>query len=415
MAVIHRRFRDFVFQPQCFPDMSFFPVHDGSLHAPKVLSSNGSCGITYVEINILSQHPFIQRVALLAGMWNFKADLWNEIQWPSATNIESLQLTLDYTSNIENVYLDRAPRRQQVPEIPDLPASAHAPKGEEIEVERGDTEDALEMVASEGEILNFKECISPTTRKAMDFKNRLRNLFFIRFDSSGYQPAIYFPKTLWGLGLQTFTSSTFSKHWWTSQIQLEQRFESLRFLVLSCCDFANDELQTLLENTKSLEHLSLRYVRWEGTIYLPQSLLSLGYFPDRHFTGYYSMKLCVNLWQVSTRLNENANRAIEFLNYCSMVDSIKRVKFEFIRKEQYADGPVDLDCLEKWENRDNDGLTVAIEEQEFENYPILREIFPIPKENFVSLQDVKFEDCPLWSDESRDFIHMTNKRKLLLR
>eukprot|EP00486_Rosalina_sp_Unknown_P005604 CAMPEP_0201571208 /NCGR_PEP_ID=MMETSP0190_2-20130828/13874_1 /ASSEMBLY_ACC=CAM_ASM_000263 /TAXON_ID=37353 /ORGANISM="Rosalina sp." /LENGTH=223 /DNA_ID=CAMNT_0047995611 /DNA_START=187 /DNA_END=859 /DNA_ORIENTATION=+ len=110
MTCIHPRFREFIFQPQCFPDMSFFPVSDESMHSPKILSSNGHCGITYVEINIFSKHQFISRVALLAGMWNFKADLWNKIDWPHTVNIESLQLTLDYTSTVEAVHLDGPPR-----------------------------------------------------------------------------------------------------------------------------------------------------------------------------------------------------------------------------------------------------------------------------------------------------------------
>ena len=110
MACIHPRFRDFLFQPQCFPDMSFFPVSDESMYSPKILSSNGCCGITYVEVNIFSKHPFISKVALLAGMWNFKADLWNRIDWPLTVNIESLQLTLDYTSTIDTVHLDHRPQ-----------------------------------------------------------------------------------------------------------------------------------------------------------------------------------------------------------------------------------------------------------------------------------------------------------------
>ena len=111
MTCIHPRFHQFLLQPQCFPDMSFFPVSDdASMYAPKILSSNGCCGITYVEINILSKHPFISRVALLAGMWNFKADLWNRIDWPLNVNIESLQLTLDYTSTVASVHLDHPPR-----------------------------------------------------------------------------------------------------------------------------------------------------------------------------------------------------------------------------------------------------------------------------------------------------------------
>eukprot|EP01084_Bolivina_argentea_P213065 362010_1 len=398
IAKVHRRFRNFIYQPQCFPDMSFFPVQDDERYQPKILSSNANHGITYVEINIFSQHPFVQRVALLAGMWNFKADLWNQVDWPSNINIESLQLTLDYTSSASSVHLDHHPSLTN---------------NNNISENRGENERQLEGQL-EGQ-LAIDGPLSPTTRKPMELKCRLRNLFFIRFDSSGHQPTIYFPKTLWGLGLQSFTSSIFSQGWWIQQIRFEQRLESLRFLVLSCCNFTNDELQILLQNTNNVEHLSLRYVQWDGVISFPKSLLSLGYFPDRHFKGYYSFKLCTKLWQISTRLNENEEASIEFLNCCSKIQSIQRVKFEFIRKEQYSERNVALGALEKWKERDNDELTVAISDEDLDHYPILKEIISIPSSNFLSLESVKFEDCPLWSDESFDFIHMTNKRKLLLR
>ena len=107
---IHHRFRNFVLQPQCFPDMSFFPIRDSEQYAPTILSTNGDYGITYVEINIFSKHPFIQRVALLAGMWNFKCDLWHNIDWPSNINIESLQLTLDFNYSHNEINLESPPK-----------------------------------------------------------------------------------------------------------------------------------------------------------------------------------------------------------------------------------------------------------------------------------------------------------------
>ena len=76
------------------------------------------------------------------------------------------------------------------------------------------------------------ECISPTTRKPIDLKCRLRNLFFIRFDSSGHQPTIHFPKTLWGLGLQSFSAMLFSQNWWTKQIEIEVLFCYTHYIVL---------------------------------------------------------------------------------------------------------------------------------------------------------------------------------------
>ena len=186
--------------------------------------------------------------------------------------------------------------------------------------------------------------------------------------------------------------------------------------MLSCCEFQEHELQTLLNNTQNVEHLSLRYVKWEGTVYFPQSLLSLGYFPDRQFEGFYDFKYCDKIWQISTRFNENENESANFLNECSKLSSIHRVKFEFIRTQQFAERDVDFRRIRKWEERANyETFTVAIAEEDFDHYQIIQEIFPIPKNNFLKLDQVKFEDCPFWSEESMDFIHMTNKRKLLLR
>ena len=197
---------------------------------------------------------------------------------------------------------------------------------------------------------------------------------------------------------------------------MKQRLENLRFVVLSCCEFQEHELQILLNNTQKVEHLSLRYVKWEGTIYFPESLLSLGYFPDRQFEGFYDFKYCDKIWQISTRLNENESESANFLNECSKLSTIHRVKFEFIRRQQFAERDVDFHAIRKWEDRANsDKFTVAICREDFEHYPIIKEIFPISKTNFLTLEQAKFEDCPFWSEESLDFIHMTNKRKLLLR
>jgi len=261
-----------------------------------------------------------------------------------------------------------------------------------------------------------ENCISPTTRKPMALQCRLRNLFFIRFESPRTHPVVFFPRSLWGLGLQSFTSTTFSKSWWRHQLRVEQRFEGLRFLVLSCCSFCDDELQTLLSACPNLEHLSMRYVQWEGTIHFPPSLLSLGYFPDKEDTGYYSLDRCQRLWQVSTRINENEAEAVKFLNRCNSIGTVQRVKFEFIRKPNFSDPVVTMDGLHSWETRAQDeGFTVAVGEEDVETFPILKEVFPVKDEQFVDVEAVRFEDCPLWSEESMEFIHMTSKRKLLLR
>ena len=198
---------------------------------------------------------------------------------------------------------------------------------------------------------------------------------------------------------------------------IQQRFEQLRFLVLSCCSFSDNELQMLLEACPNLEHLSMRYVQWEGTIHFPGSLLSLGYFPDKEDSGYYSLDRCTRLWQISTRMNENEDAAIEFVNRCSSYDTIQRVKFELIRKPNFSDPAVNMEALHQWKrdgDRDSE-FTVAVSEEDLELYSELKDVFPVKDEQFVDIENVRFEDCPLWSDESKDFIRMTSKRKLLLR
>eukprot|EP00485_Elphidium_margaritaceum_P023518 CAMPEP_0202712262 /NCGR_PEP_ID=MMETSP1385-20130828/36151_1 /ASSEMBLY_ACC=CAM_ASM_000861 /TAXON_ID=933848 /ORGANISM="Elphidium margaritaceum" /LENGTH=526 /DNA_ID=CAMNT_0049372233 /DNA_START=51 /DNA_END=1631 /DNA_ORIENTATION=+ len=467
LACTHRRFYEFILQPQCFPDMSFFPQENSSLHAPKIMSTNlnnGGMGITYVQINIWSKHPFVQRVALLAGMWNFKADLWNMMKWPTPLNIESLQLTLDYTSCASSIHLDKLPHHD------DANNNANNSNNDDDEDNESSQSRSRTQSQSDSEsedklnqaIVNsmqrlslnqppfiacydqdntnnaadadhkttttmttmdamsppfsFDACVSPTTGKPMDLRGRLRNLFFIKYDTSYHQPIIYFPTTLRGLGLQSFTASLFSQKWWIQQIQFEQRLESLRFLVLSCCEFGENELQMLLGNVPHIEHLSLRYIRWEGMLQFPPSLLSLGFFPERSFVADYSLRLCTKLWQITTRFNENDEMSIAFVNACRALSSIQRVKFEHIRHQQYSEPDVNFESLQCWKHKKNDAtFTVAMVEEECDNYPILKEIFPIPVQNFINLAHTRFQDCPLWSEESMEFIHMTDKRKLLLR
>ena len=59
------RFYRLVLQPQCFPDMSFFPTDDRRKHQPRILSATGASGITYVEICIHSTHPFVRKGTFL--------------------------------------------------------------------------------------------------------------------------------------------------------------------------------------------------------------------------------------------------------------------------------------------------------------------------------------------------------------
>lgn len=264
MSMIHPRLRAFVYHPQCFPDMSFFPVDDHDQFDPKILSSNGSCGITYVEINIFSKHRFVE-VALMAGMWNFRADLWDTLRWPHQVNIESLQLTLDHGTDSAEIHLNCPPGSQ----FPELPPPVHLTSPRRPR--RPDTESADDRAHSDDEIMHSIEevapvaglellghhhnahirpqsagcvrecvrtpppcddageetsfehsnCISPTTGKPMELLCRLRNLFFIRFDSPRMHPIVHFPRSLWGLGLQSFNSITFSKSWWRTQLQDE--------------------------------------------------------------------------------------------------------------------------------------------------------------------------------------------------
>jgi hypothetical protein len=172
MACIHRRFRNFVLQPQCFPDISFHPIDDDT-YDPTIISI-GISNIAYISINMFSQHPFIKRVALRAGMWNFPASLWNGMDWPLNINVESLQLTLDsrVLESLHDIHLDRPPRQQII-------------------------------------------------AKKTTLSSKLRNLFFTRFDNCVHSLKIFFPTTLWGIGLESFNASVFESNWWLQQIQFE--------------------------------------------------------------------------------------------------------------------------------------------------------------------------------------------------
>jgi hypothetical protein len=195
----------------------------------------------------------------------------------------------------------------------------------------------------------------------------------------------------------------------------KQRLISLRFLVLSLCDFGDEGLQTLLKNTKSVEHISLRYCQWEGTISFPSSLLSLSYFPSEDITSYYSLKCCTKLWQISVCLEKNDKEAIEFLNQCSTNPHIKQVRLKIIPSQFSETRYMNLKQMKKWEEREDHDFTVVINKEDLAFYPIITEKIPVSLENIFSLKSVKFEDCPFWSDESLSFIHIANRRKLLLR
>lgn len=256
------------------------------------------------------------------------------------------------------------------------------------------------------------------TSLAIDDPNEsvLRNLFFIKFEHSDVTPQIEFPRTLLGLGLQSFNSSLFGMAWWNRQVILEQRLESLRFLVLSCCEFEGDEMAVLIDACRNVEHLSLRYTSWEGTVSMPSSLRSLGFFPQKQFQGQYNLMRCSKLWQISTRLNENDTASVDFLNACSKLPSIKRVKFEFIRRAQFTEAPLNLMRLLRWDRRKDEDFEVALYDDDLEDYPLLRKIFKVHKKrSLVIAEKMHFQDCPFWSERSKEFITMAKQRKLLVR
>jgi len=257
-----------------------------------------------------------------------------------------------------------------------------------------------------------------TSLAAVDDPNEsiLRNLFFIKFEHSEVTPQIEFPRTLLGLGLQSFNSSLFGMAWWHRQVLVEQRLFSLRFLVLSCCEFEGDEMAVLLDAVSNVEHLSLRYTSWEGSVAMPPSLRSLGFFPQKEFQGRYNLTRCSKLWQISTRLNENDAASVCFLNECSKLSSIKRVKFEFIRRPQFTETPLNLSGLLRWDRRKDADFELAVWEDDLEEYPLLRKIFAVHSNRcLVNAEKVHFQDCPFWSERSKEFITMAKHRKLLVR
>lgn len=408
MVAIHPRFRDFVYRPQCFPDLSFTVDETGQAYAPKILSANINNGITYVEINIKSKHPFVRNVALLAGMWNLQAETWSKTDWPSVINVDSLQLTLGGMTGLTCLQLDR-----HWTEALNLRANSKPQQKQSSNRDRHD-DDAKEDERERGE----ERAVKKRPALAVDDPNEsvLRNLFFIKFEHSDVTPRIEFPRTLLGLGLQSFNSSLFGMDWWRRQVLHEQRLFTLRFLVLSCCEFEDDEMAVLLAACRNVEHLSLRYTSWEGCVSMPPSLRSLGFFPQKEFRGRFVLSRCHQLWQISTRLNENDEASVQFLNKCSKLPSIKRVKFEFIRRPQFTETPLNLAGLLRWDRRKDEDFELALWDDDLEEYPLLRKIFAVhSKRSIVNTDKVHFQDCPFWSERSKEFITMAKHRKLLVR
>mmetsp|Transcript_39967 Transcript_39967/g.49365 ORF Transcript_39967/g.49365 Transcript_39967/m.49365 type:complete len:569 (-) Transcript_39967:50-1756(-) len=516
-VLVHSRLYDFVMTPQSFPDVSFYPIHDDQMYDPKIISGNPN-GITYLRINVFSQHTFVKKVALLAGMWNFKVDVWNTVDWPINAQLESLQLTLERSSKSKIINLREKPCLKNINKyesthviIPNNEKrynnnnnnnnSIHDSGGGGIcigtqtetiiydnNVNRNhhhwdpmyntryecdyysarmeedvtgdiiithdtnmeidwDTPDEYYIDAIKRRVfsnnnnnLNSYETTKDNSVEKIEYRSsymirneynnnkeksdkfefgsvKLRNLFFIKFDGTSKTPKVLFPDTLWGLGLQTFDSSLFAQKWWKNQIIYMQTFENLRFLVLSCCEFKNNELQELVYNCKYIEHLSLRYCQWNGIITFPSSLVSLGWFPCEEYVGRYNVSKLNNLWQFHTRLHENSNETINMLNKLYTNINIKRVKFEIIKDHNESQPWLDIinwDNIKPWLKRKN--MYIIITKNDLKNNPNVRNIFPFVKlSNYINIDETDFGDCPMWSNQANEFIEMTRNRKLLLR
>jgi len=409
MTAVHPRFRDFVYRPQCFPDLSFTLDDGGQTHAPQIRSANLNNGITYVEINVDSNHPFVCNVAFTAGMWNLKAETWVKTKWPAVMNVDSLQLELGALTNIKSLQLDR----RWTKAVDDLKTK----RNQQMRIDDDDNDDRRKEESDCGRE-ELEVASASSSSLVIDDPNAsvLRNLFFIKMEHSEVTPCIEFPRTLLGLGLQKFNSSLFGMAWWHRQVLVEQRLFSLRFLVLSGCELLGDEMAVLLSACRNVEHLSLRYTSWEGSVVMPSSLRSLAFFPQKHFHGGYDVMGCSQLWQICTRLNEDDAATVQFLNACSKVPSIKRVRFEFIRRPQFTEEPLRLSALQQWDRANDADFELAVCEEDLEEYPQLRKAFAVQSErNIVGEDRVHFADCPFWSERSKEFITMAKNRKLLVR
>ncbi|ETO00407.1 hypothetical protein RFI_37039 [Reticulomyxa filosa] len=151
---------------------------------------------------------------------------------------------------------------------------------------------------------------------------------------------------------------------------------------------------------------------------MPEPLLSLGYFPDTNASNdILDFRVCKRLHQIQTRLNENCNRAIAFLNQVRHLTSVFCVAFENIRQHQKWLSEVELSTLETWDgnNTNHKNFKVIINPDDLILNPIIIRIFPIRIERFFPRDSFDFLDCPFWSKEAIEFIQMTKHRKLLLR
>lgn len=425
----------------------------------RILAVTHTASITYVEVNIKSRHPFVRKVAAVAGMWNFKAEVWQSLHWPTKLCIESLQLTLEAGALPTNsvLRLDSAPEVTQMRLALEKASadkdgertSEETASGDsnECSITTGDdmllvdesnkrdakvTGSSVEVDGSSAACVSLSDGAAPIGKISVSsmadalgqfdrFKSefKMRNLFFIRFDepdvlSDG--PQIMLPRTLHGLGLQGFGESVFHAQWWATQVVSEARLGALRFLVLAQCSFDDGQLQTLVDSVRHLEHLSLRYVTWRGTLVMPSTLLSIGFFPQSSPLPYsYSLRECGALFQIQTRLSENCPAALAFLDAAEAVSaSIQRVSFEFVRPTQQWLPALDLESAVPWLHC-QPHLCVFIGADELAAHPALRSVFPTVDSAHFRVSAFDFDDCPHWSDEARDFIRMTKDRKLLLR
>merc|ERR1719410_3139493 len=105
------------------------------------------------------------------------------MDWPIRKNIESLQLTLDYKSNQCDIYLDEPPQlilsnssNQAIissDDDEDNDESMQSPATSKLQLSSSDSGEEHKWFDSE-------QCISPTTRKPIELRSRVRNLFFIK-------------------------------------------------------------------------------------------------------------------------------------------------------------------------------------------------------------------------------------------
>ena len=101
------------------------------------------------------------------------------------------------------------------------------------------------------------------------------------------------------------------------------------------------------------------------------------------------------------------------LNEIKKLPSIKCVKFEYFRQHQPWLCDIELRSATTWQARND--LTIVIDTMDLQKHPQIKRIFPLADEQFIPKDKIDFRDCTNWTNDAKQFIHMTNKRKLLLR